>query len=262
MDYGLQDKLAIVTGSTSGIGRAIARTLLDEGARVVVNGRSQKTVDAALAQLDGGERAIGVAADVGTADGCETLISAANAAGNVDILINNAGIFEPKPFEEITDADWLRFYEINVMSGVRLSRAVCQSMSERGWGRIVFISSESAINIPVEMIQYGMTKSAQLSISRGLAKLLKATGVTVNSVLPGPTWSEGVEAFVEKMAGSNSMEDTKNEFFTEDRPSSLIQRFITTDEVASMVAYVCSTQAAATTGAALRCDGGMVNTCY
>ena len=190
------------------------------------------------------------------------MIEKSSSHGDISILINNAGIFEPKPFGEITDDDWMRFYEINVMSGVRLSRAISDGMKERGWGRIVFISSESGINIPVEMIQYGMTKSAQLSISRGLAKAMKSTGVTVNSVLPGPTWSEGVEKFVEDMAGDKSIESTKDEFFDEARPGSLIQRFATTDEVASLVAYVCSEQAAATTGAALRCDGGIVDTLF
>ena len=262
MDFKLNDKLALVTGSTSGIGFSIAKTLLGEGAKVIVNGRSQKSVDAALDKLDAGDQTIGIPADVGTAEGCKTLIEKSGSHGDVDILVNNAGIFEPKPFEEITDEDWMRFYEINVMSGVRLSRAVCGVMKQRGWGRIVFISSESGINIPVEMIQYGMTKSAQLSISRGLAKAMKSTGVTVNSVLPGPTWSEGVEKFVEDMAGGNSIESTKEEFFDEARPGSLIQRFATTDEVASLVAYVCSEQAAATTGAALRCDGGIVDTCF
>ncbi|QDT07352.1 3-oxoacyl-[acyl-carrier-protein] reductase FabG [Rubripirellula lacrimiformis] len=262
MDLKLDNKLALVTGSTSGIGRSIAETLLREGARVIVNGRSQQSVDKALSHLDAGDRAIGIPADVGTADGCNHLLAEAKRQGEIEILINNAGIFEPKPFEQITDSDWMRFYEINVLSGVRLSRGVCNSMKQRGWGRIVFISSESGVSIPVEMIQYGMTKSAQLSISRGLAKAMKATGVTVNSVLPGPTWSEGVEQFVEDIAGDKSIDETKKAFFQEARPASLIQRFATTDEVAALVAYVCSEQAAATTGAALRCDGGIVDTCF
>lgn len=262
MDFRLTDKLALVTGSTSGIGHSIAKMLLAEGAKVIVNGRSKKSVDAALEKLDAGDRAIGIAADVGTAEGCDSLIAQSCSHGDMNILVNNAGIFEPKPFGEVTDDDWMRFYQINVMSGVRLSRAVCEGMKQRGWGRIVFISSESGINIPVEMVHYGMTKSAQLSISRGLAKVMKSTGVTVNSILPGPTWSEGVEQFVEEMAGNQSIEATKDKFFDEARPGSLIQRFATTDEVASMVAYVCSEQAAATTGAALRCDGGIVDTCF
>ncbi|WP_404305512.1 SDR family NAD(P)-dependent oxidoreductase [Neorhodopirellula lusitana] len=261
MDLKLTNKLALVTGSTSGIGRSIAKTLHDEGARVIVNGRSQKSVDAAIEKLGGGERLIGVPADVGTAEGCQALIEAAEKVGPIEILVNNAGIFEPKPFEEITDEDWLRFYEINVLSGVRLSRAVCGGMKQRNWGRIVFISSESAINIPVEMIQYGMTKTAQLAVSRGLAKAMKSTGVTVNSVLPGPTWTEGVEQFIEDLAGDGDVEDTKKVFFQEARPSSLIQRFASTEEVAALVAYICSEFAAATTGAALRCDGGLVDTC-
>lgn len=262
MNLGLDGKHALITGSTSGIGQAIARTLLEEGASVTINGRSQSSIDRAMNQLGVLDRLQGVAADVSTAEGCELLISRACAIAPIDILVNNAGIFEPKPFEKITDNDWKRFFDVNVMSGVRLSRAVMEIMKQKGWGRIVFISSESAINIPVEMVHYGMTKTAQLSISRGLAKTLKDTGVTVNSVLPGPTWSDGVEEFVEKLAAGRSIEQTKRDFFRDARPGSLIQRFATTDEVAALVAYVCSTRASATTGAALRCDGGLVDTCF
>lgn len=262
MDYGLADKHAVISGSTSGIGLAIAKTLLNEGASVTINGRSQASVDRAMKQIGDTGKLRGVAADVSTAQGCELLIEKTQEALPIDILVNNAGIFEPKQFEEISDEDWERFYAVNVMSGIRLSRAVIGRMKQIGWGRIVFMASESAINIPVEMIHYGMTKTAQLSISRGLAKAMKGTGVTVNSVLPGPTWSEGVEVFVEKMAEGKSVEQTKRDFFRDARPSSLIQRFATVDEVAALVAYVCSRQASATTGAALRCDGGLVDTCF
>lgn len=262
MDFGLEGKHALITGSTAGIGLAIARSLLSEGASVTINGRRQASVDRAIKQLDSSVKLQGVAADVSTSEGCELLIAKTAAIAPIDILVNNAGIFEPKPFEEITDDDWKRFYDVNVMSGIRLSRAVIGTMKQKSWGRIVFISSESAINIPVEMIHYGMTKTAQLSISRGLAKAMKDTGVTVNSVLPGPTWSDGVEVFVEKMAAGKSVEQTKKDFFRDARPSSLIQRFATVDEVAALVTYVCSRQASATTGAALRCDGGLVDTCF
>ncbi|WP_417731519.1 SDR family NAD(P)-dependent oxidoreductase [Rosistilla oblonga] len=262
MDLGLKNKLAVITGSTSGIGQAIAKSLLDEGATVVINGRSQTSLDRATKELGGGDSLHGVAADVSTADGCAALVAAAEAIAPIDILINNAGIFEPKPFAEISDDDWQRFYEVNVMSGVRMSRAVMGSMQQRGWGRIVFISSESAINIPTEMVHYGMTKTAQLSISRGLAKTLKDTGVTVNCVLPGPTWSEGVEQFVESLAGDQDIEQVKRDFFRDSRGGSLIQRFASVEEVASLVSYVVSQRASATTGAALRCDGGLVDTCF
>ena len=262
MDLKLTGKLAIVTGSTAGIGKAIAKTLGEEGARVVINGRSQKSVDAALKDLGLGDRAIGIPADVSTAQGCRKLLEEAGKIAPVDILVNNAGIFEPKPFDRIPDEDWQRFFEVNVMSGVRLSRGVAAPMRQRGWGRILFIASESGINIPVEMVHYGMTKTAQLAVSRGLAKTMKGTGVTVNSVLPGPTWSEGVEQFVEDMAAGKDIEEVKEKFFTDARPSSLIQRFALVEEVAALVAYLCSEQAAATTGAALRCDGGIVDTCF
>lgn len=262
MNLGLNGKLALVTGSTSGIGKAIAKTLAAEGAQVVINGRSQKSVDVALNDLQLGDRCTGVPADLGTADGCATLIEKTNAHGTIDILINNAGIFQPQEFSEISDDDWQRFYDVNVMSGIRLSRAVMEPMKQQGWGRIVFISSESAINIPVEMIHYGMTKTAQLAVSRGLAKTLKATGVTVNCVLPGPTWSEGVEQFVKDVAGDSDLTKTKEAFFKENRPSSLIQRFADVNEVAATVAFLCSQQAAATTGSAVRCDGGIVDTCF
>ncbi|QGJ70350.1 D-beta-hydroxybutyrate dehydrogenase [Planctomycetales bacterium 10988] len=262
MDLKIKGKLAVVTGSTKGIGKAIAKTLANEGAHVVLNGRSQGSIDEALEELKGEGEITGIPADVGTAAGCSKLLEEAQKLGPIEILVNNAGIFEPKPFQEITDEDWLKFYEVNVMSGIRMSRGVVPSMKDRGWGRILFIASESAINIPTEMVHYGMTKTAQLAVSRGLAKTLKDTGVTVNSVLPGPTWSEGVETFVEQMAEGGDVEETKKAFFEEARPSSLIQRFADTEEVAALVTYLCSGQAAATTGAAMRCDGGIVDTCF
>lgn len=256
----LSGKIALVTGSTEGIGRAIAKGLAASGADVIINGRKQEKVDAAVAKLADevpGGRIRGAAGDVGSAEGCAAL---AAAAGNVDILINNAGIFDPKPFLDIPDAEWMRFYEVNVMSGVRMSRALLPGMLERDWGRIIFISSESAVQIPPEMIHYGMTKTAQLAISRGLAEMTSGTGVTVNAVLPGPTRSEGVEEFLVAMAkqAGKAVEEMASEFVKTHRPSSLLGRFATSDEVANMVVYLSSTQAAATNGAALRVDGGVV----
>ncbi len=259
MDLQLDRKRALVSGSTAGIGFAIARALAKEGAHVIVNGRTQTRVDEALNKMkgEGLELAQGVAADLGTAAGVEHTIA---QVPEVDIVINNMGIFEPKPFEQIPDSDWFRFFEVNVMSGVRLSRHYLPRMKDRGWGRIVFISSESAIQIPAEMIHYGMTKTAQLAISRGLAETTAGTGVTVNTVLPGPTESEGVVTFVEQMSAARSVsrEQIEEEFFRTVRPSSLLKRFAHVDEVAAMVAFVCSPLASATNGAALRVDGGVV----
>jgi NAD(P)-dependent dehydrogenase (short-subunit alcohol dehydrogenase family) len=260
MDLGLTGKRALITGSTAGIGFAAAEALAREGARVIINGRTQARVDSALAQL---RKAVpngqleGVAADVSGAAGCARLIE---AHADVDILVNNMGIFEPKPFEEIPDADWLRFFESNVMSGIRLSRHYVRGMRARNWGRIVFVSSESGLQIPVEMIHYGMTKTAQIAVARGLAETLTGTNVTVNSVLPGPTASEGVGGFVAQLAASSgkSTADVERDFFKTARPSSLLQRFIQPSEVAALIAYLCGTQASATTGAALRVDGGVV----
>lgn len=256
----LSGKTALVTGSTEGIGRAIAKELAASGADVILNGRKQEKVDAAVAKLAaeiGGGKVRGVAADVGTAEGCAALVA---GSGRVDILINNAGIFAPKPFLEIPDSDWTHFFEVNVMSGVRLSRALLPGMLERNWGRIVFISSESAVQIPPEMVHYGMTKTAQLAISRGLAEMTAGTGVTVNTVLPGPTRSEGVEEFLAAMAKQEgkSVDVAAAEFVKTHRPTSLIQRFATVDEVANMVVYAASPLAAATNGAVLRVDGGVV----
>ncbi|MBC9881003.1 SDR family oxidoreductase [Bradyrhizobium sp. INPA01-394B] len=260
MKIDLSGKTALVTGSTAGIGHAIAKGLAASGASVVINGRGQDKVDAAVRKLEGtGAKVRGIAADVSTAAGCKAL---AADLPEVDILINNAGIFEPKDFFEIPDEDWSRFFEVNVMSGVRLSRAYMKGMLKRNWGRIVFISSESGLNIPVEMIHYGMSKTAQLAIARGLAQLTRGTAVTVNSVLPGPTMSEGVETFVKDLARQNgqSVDEAAANFVKQHRPSSLIQRFASVDEIANMVVYVASKEASATNGAALRAEGGIVNT--
>jgi NAD(P)-dependent dehydrogenase (short-subunit alcohol dehydrogenase family) len=260
VDLGLSDKRALVTGSTAGIGFAIARGLIAEGASVTINGRSEARVEAALRLLREEFPAAnvrGIAADLSSAEGCQTLTT---KLPELDILVNNMGIFEPKPFEQIADADWLRFFETNVLSGIRLARHYLPHLRARNWGRIVFISSESGLQIPTEMIHYGMTKTAQLAVARGLAETLTGTGVTVNSVLPGPTSSEGVGGFVAQLAAERGTDvaSVEKEFFATARPSSVIQRFATTDEVAAMVVYVCSTQASATTGAALRVDGGVV----
>jgi NAD(P)-dependent dehydrogenase (short-subunit alcohol dehydrogenase family) len=262
MKIDLSGKTALVTGSTSGIGHAIAKGLASAGAAVVVNGRTQAKVDAAAAAIAKAVPAAklrGVAADVSTAAGCNALVAAVPA---VDILINNAGIFEPKAFFDIPDEDWSRFFEVNVMSGVRLSRAYFPGMLTRNWGRIVFISSESALNIPKEMIHYGMTKTAQLAVSRGLAEMTKGTAVTVNSVLPGPTMSEGIEAFVKDIARQNgqSVEEAASHFVKQHRPTSLVQRFASPEEIANMVVYVASTESSATNGAALHAEGGIIQT--
>jgi NAD(P)-dependent dehydrogenase (short-subunit alcohol dehydrogenase family) len=262
MNIDLKGKTALVTGSTTGIGHAIAKGLALSGAEVVVNGRTQAKVDAAVAALAKsapGSKVRGVAADVSTAAGCNALVA---ALPDIDILINNAGIFEPKGFFDIPDEDWSRFFEVNVMSGVRLSRAYLPGMLKRNWGRIVFISSESALNIPKEMIHYGMTKTAQLAVSRGLAEMTRGTAVTVNSVLPGPTMSEGVEAFVKDLAkqSGQSVEEAASQFVKQFRPTSLLQRFASVEEIANMVVYVSSKEASATNGAALRAEGGIVQT--
>jgi NAD(P)-dependent dehydrogenase (short-subunit alcohol dehydrogenase family) len=262
MKIDLTGKKALVTGSTSGIGHAIAKGLASAGATVAVNGRTQAKVDAAvaaIAKLAPGAKVRGVAADVSTAAGCNALVA---ALPEVDILINNAGIFEPKGFFDIPDEDWNRFFEVNVMSGVRLSRAYMPGMLKRNWGRIVFISSESALNIPTEMIHYGVTKTSQLALSRGLAEMTRGTAVTVNSVLPGPTMSEGVEAFVKDLAKQHgqSVEEAASQFVKQFRPTSLLQRFASVEEIANMVVYISSKEASATNGAALRAEGGIVQT--
>lgn len=255
MNLQLENKTALVTGSTKGIGFAIARALVAEGASVIVNGRSEVSAQAAAASLGG--RARGIAADVSTAAGCDAL---AAQAGAVDILINNAGIFEPKPFAEIPDSDWDRFYQVNVMSGVRLTRALLPGMLQRNWGRVIFISSESGVQIPDEMIHYGMTKAAQLALVNGIARLTKGTGVTVNAVLPGPTASEGVSDFVGTLASQagQTAREFEQAFFRDVRPTSLLQRFATVDEVAATVTFLSSPLASATNGAAVRVDGGVL----
>jgi NAD(P)-dependent dehydrogenase (short-subunit alcohol dehydrogenase family) len=254
MDLQLKNKTALITGSTAGIGLAIAQALAREGALVIVNGRSEERVNTAM-KTSGA--AFGIAADLATEAGAFQLI---DRFPSVDILVNNLGIFEPKPFQEIPDEDWRRFFEVNVLSGVRLSRHYIAAMLGANWGRIIFISSESALQIPPEMIHYGMTKTAQLAISRGLAETTAGTGVTVNAVLPGPTASEGVSQYVNKLAQAQGVgpETVEREFFRNARPTSLLRRFAAADEVAALVAFVCSPLAAAINGAALRVDGGVL----
>ncbi|MDW5377637.1 SDR family oxidoreductase [Halomonas sp. HP20-15] len=262
MQIDLTGKHAIVSGSTAGIGFAIARGLAQAGAEVTVTGRTQARVDAAIAAI---KQAVpnagvsGVAADLGSAEGCQALIE---AHPETDILINNVGIFGPQDFFDIDDATWQQFFDVNVMSAVRLSRHYAQGMKQRDWGRIQFISSESALNIPSEMVHYGMTKSAVQSISRGLAKVLSGTNVTVNAILPGPTRSEGVLDMIEQAAEQEGISPAEMEarFVSDNRPSSIIQRLATPEEVANMSVYAASTQASATTGAALRVEGGIVDT--
>jgi NAD(P)-dependent dehydrogenase (short-subunit alcohol dehydrogenase family) len=263
MNLKLKDKLALVTGSTAGIGYAIAAALAGEGARVIVNGRSQEAVDHAIAKIKAatGVRAEGYAGDLSKAAVAEELV---RRHPGIEILVNNLGIFEAKAFEDIADADWIRFFEVNVLSGVRLARLCLPAMKRANWGRIVFISSESGVQIPVEMIHYGMTKTAQLAVSRGLAESVAGTGITVNSILPGPTRSRGVEGFVEALAkrDGKSFGDVEKEFFRKARPTSLIRRFATPEEVATLVTYIASPLASATTGAALRVDGGVVKSAF
>jgi len=263
MDLQLKGKLALVSGSTAGIGYAIAAALAAEGARVIVNGRSQASVDAAVTTISAGlgGQVLGFAGDLSKAAVAEAL---ARQHPGIEILVNNLGIFEPKPFEDIDDADWLRFFDVNVLSGVRLARLCLPAMKAANWGRIIFISSESAVQIPAEMIHYGMTKTAQLAVSRGLAESVAGTGITVNSVLPGPTKSRGVGDFVEALAKADgtTVEAFEKQFFETARPTSLIKRFETPQEIANMVAYVASPLSSGTTGAALRVDGGCLKSAF
>lgn len=263
MDLQLNGKLALISGSTAGIGYAIARTLAQEGATVIVNGRTQAAVDEAADRIrsETGSTVHGYAGDLSSPEAANEVV---RRYSGISILVNNLGIFEAKPFEDIPDEDWQKFFDVNVLSGVRLSRLVLPGMKNANWGRIIFISSESAVQIPTEMIHYGMSKTAQLAVSRGLAESVAGTGITVNSVLPGPTRSRGVGDFVEGMAKSSnkSAEQVEAEFFEEVRPTSLIKRFGTPQEVASLVAYVASPLASATTGAALRVDGGVVKSAF
>src|SRR5438876_10528744 len=260
MDLQLTNRKALVTGSTAGIGFAIASLLAEEGASVVVNGRSPRRVEEAVQRIRTERKngqVMGVAADLGTKEGVNRLI---RDVPTVDILVNNLGIFEPKPFPEIPDEDWQRFFEVNVLSGVRLSRFYLPQMLRNNWGRVVFLSSESGVNIPVEMIHYGVTKTAQIALARGLAEMTAGTGVTVDSVLAGPTRSEGVEGFLQEIAKAQGSDTAtlEKEFFRSVRPSSLLKRFAAPKEVAPMVVYVCSPLASATNGAALRVEGGVI----
>jgi len=263
MDLQLKGKKALVTGSTAGIGYAIAKALAAEGADVIINGRKQDSVDDVCAELEPAieGNVIGFAGDLTQAEQADLLHQ---QHPDVDILINNLGIFEPVSFDQISDDDWRRFFEVNVLSGARLSRLYLPSMKQKNWGRIVFMSSESGIQIPAEMIHYGMTKSAQIAIARGLAEDVAGTNITVNSVLPGPTKSRGVVDFVEDMAKQQgqSFTEFEHDFFEKVRPTSLIKRFATTDEVAAMVCYLSSPLASATTGAAVRVDGGVVKSAF
>jgi NAD(P)-dependent dehydrogenase (short-subunit alcohol dehydrogenase family) len=255
MDLGLKHKRALVTGSTAGIGFAIAKLLAREGAFVYVNGRTEERVNRAVGEIEG--KVDGVAADLTTKEGAEKLFARVK---DLDIVVNNLGIFEAKPFLEIEDAEWLRFFEANVLSGIRVTRHYLPAMLQKKWGRVIFISSESALQIPAEMVHYGMTKTAQIAVARGIAESFPASGITVNSVLAGPTESEGVSTFVESLATQQgkSKEDVARDFFEHMRPTSLIKRFETIEEIAAMTVFLCSEAASAVTGSAIRVDGGVV----
>lgn len=265
MNLAIQGKLALVTGSTQGIGYAIAKLLAAEGARVIVNGRREDLVKRAVSQLGEQSHEIhGIDADLSTAEGARKVVATANAIGPVDILVNNVGYFEVTPFQAITDAAWTSMFELNVMSGVRLARALMQPMLERNWGRIVFIASEQSAKPNPDMIHYAMSKAAQVSVARGLAELTRGTGVTVNSVLAAPTWSEGVETFLEKIAADEgkTLEEMRTAYFEGPGRASLIQRWATADEIAAQVVFLCSPRAAAINGAAQRVDGGIIRSLF
>jgi NAD(P)-dependent dehydrogenase (short-subunit alcohol dehydrogenase family) len=260
MDYQLQGKTALISGSTSGIGFAIAKTLSLEGAKVIINGRDETRISAAINKIKATAPQAELISAVGDLSRPESIEALYQRIPEVDILVNNLGVYEQKAFQDILDVEWQRLFDVNVMSGVRLSRNYFPGMLKRNWGRIIFISSESALQIPVDMVHYGMTKTAQLAIARGLAEMTTGTQVTVNSVLPGPTRSEGVEQFVKNMASelNQGVEQIEKDFFTNVRPSSLIQRFTSPEEVAALVAYVASPISSGTNGAALHVDGGIV----
>lgn len=264
MDLQLKEKLALVTGSTTGIGFAIAKSLAAEGAKVIVNGRSPERVNAAVEKIKvetGNQNIFGAVADLERLDQINALIE---QYPDVNILINNAGVAQPKAFTDITDQEWLDIYQMNVMSGVRLSRAFIDRMLKANWGRIIFISSESGVQIPAEMIQYGVSKTAQIGLSRGLAEMTVGTAVTVNAVLPGPTSTEAITNFMKATAEQQGLSDTEMEqvFFTSIRGTSLLKRFIQPEEIANLVTYVASPLSAATNGAALRADGGVIKSAF
>ncbi|KAB0672157.1 SDR family oxidoreductase [Oryzomonas sagensis] len=262
MDLQLNGKKALVSGSTKGIGLAIATALAREGARVVINGRDDDSLAAARERIKSALPNASVEGFNGDLSQAGEVDRLRQQVPSLDILVNNLGIYEPKPFEEISDEEWRRFFEVNVLSGIRLARAYLPGMKEQNWGRVLFISSESGIQIPAEMIHYGMTKTAQLAVSRGLAETCAGTRVTVNAILPGPTHTAGVDGFVAKLSGGKSFADFEKEFFQTVRPASLLKRFATPEEVANLAVYVCSTLSSATNGAALRVDGGVVRACF
>lgn len=264
MNLNIRNKLALITGSTQGIGRAIAEALVAEGARVIINGRNPAKVDATVAALSARGVAHGVAADLSTAEGAQAVLDAAARVGLVDILINNAGYFEVKPFADITDCDWIDMFELNVMSGIRLTRGLFDGMLKRNWGRVVFIASEQSAKPNPDMLHYAMTKTAQVSVARGLAELTRGTGVTVNSVLAAPTWSEGVETFLGKIAPreGKTVAQMRTAYFEGPGRTSLLQRWATPEEIAAQVVFLCSEKAAATNGAAQRVDGGIVRSLF
>jgi NAD(P)-dependent dehydrogenase (short-subunit alcohol dehydrogenase family) len=264
MDLGIKGRLALVTGSTLGIGRAIAETLVAEGARVIVNGRKSKAVGEVVAALSRHGEAYGIAADLMTAEGARKVADGAAKIGPVDILVNNVGFFEVKSFVDISDRDWLDMFELNVMSGVRLTRALFPGMLSRNWGRVVFIASEQSAKPNPDMLHYAMSKTAQVAIARGLAELTKGTGVTVNSVLVAPTWSEGVEAFLEKTApaAGKTVGEMRTAYFDGPGATSLLQRWAAPEEIAAQVAFLCSERASAINGAAQRVDGGIVRSLF
>jgi NAD(P)-dependent dehydrogenase (short-subunit alcohol dehydrogenase family) len=264
MDLGIAGKLALVSGSTQGIGYATAKLLLEEGASVIINGRGAATLERALSALQPHGTVYGIAADLSSAAGAQRLLEAARDLGDIDILVNNVGYFEVKPFTEISDAAWLSMFELNFMSGVRLSRALLPEMLKRNWGRIVFIASEQSVKPNADMLHYAMTKTAQVSLARGLAELTRSTAVTVNSVLAAPTWSEGVEVFLEKIAaaGGNSAEQMREAYFEGAGRSSIIQRWARAEEIAAQIVFLCSERASAINGAAQRADGGIVRSLF